>query len=263
MLFLFLALCTGGVGSEPAAAESNYHEQGIEQGVRKVTDDPLVSIQEAIQGYFEREGAPLSREQFSKILRDIQADKHPNLGDYYVVTTTAGEFWVKTDKKKVIKYSAYPRFSVKEARQYAHEYLLRHINNFDIRNFVQDRAELDEPYWIEEYTEQPKQGRAVSIFENWISITVNLDSRSVQEFNASEISLVRTSYPAISEAEARKKILSGYPEGQIVELKLMEYTTDGGATSRTIWSASLTPDDDPLSPLQMLSIDADTGIEVP
>jgi hypothetical protein len=43
----------------------------------------------------------------------------------------------------------------------------------------------------------------------------------------------------------------------------MEFTNDGGKSSRTIWSATVISDDEPTSGLTLHSIDADTGEIVP
>ena len=262
--FLFLFVISFGCGCDASTLDIDaaQNKQAMTEGVKNMTTDPHESAFYAVLSYFEAEGDRLSREEFDNSIHNVTVDSHPNLGEYYVYETIYGEFWINIGKKQILKYSKPPRFTVPEAKEYVEKYLESHVPDFKDRNFVQERSELEEPYWIEEYTEKPR-GSEVSIFENWITISVNLDARGLQNFNFSDVRLVRQIPPKITESEVQNIIQQKYPQGQIKELHLMEYTTDGGKSSRTIWNATVLPDDDLESALDLITIDADSGEIIP
>jgi hypothetical protein len=201
-----------------------------------------------------------------EILPKLQASapkQHPNLGHLYVYKGPFGEFWVSCNNGDIITYSVPNRFTATEAQEYAKAFLNEQIEDFDKRNFVQVDAEMDDPLWEEEWIEKPQRPKEVSIFQNWAVIQVHLDTRRVHYFNASNLRLVRTTQPKINEQTARQIILRQFPEGEILELELMEHTTDGGKSVITIWNASIKPDDEEDTPMELLSINADTGDVVP
>jgi hypothetical protein len=212
--------------------------------------------------FLAAQGVDVDRARLQASVESVSGEEHPNLGQYLAIKTKYGQFWISA-RNKLIRYSARPRFTVGEARAYAAAFLRREVPDFERRNFVADRAEVEEPFWIEEYTEHPIAGSETAVFPNWLSLVVNLDARSVQSFDKSDLDLRRTRPPVISQARAREIVAGLYPASKVVEMPLMEFTSDGGATQRTIWSVTFVPDDDPDSPQQMISIDADTGETVP
>jgi len=188
---------------------------------------------------------------------------HPNLGPLEVFKGPDGEFWVSKASGEIVTFSPPKRFTATEAQQYAKAFLERHVPDFAKRNFQQVSAEMQDPLWKEEWVEKPRPPKEVSVFPNWAVIQVNLDTRSVHYWNASNIRLVRTAPPKIDQEGAKKVIRGGFPEAEILKLELMEHTTDGGKTSVTIWNASFRPAADKDSPVKLLSINADTGKVVP
>jgi hypothetical protein len=225
--------------------------------------DKEAAARNRICDFLRAEGESRPREEVLGLLEGPVAKVHPNLGPLLVFTGALGEFWVSADGGHVITYSAPRRFTPTEAQEYAAAFLRRNIEDFEKRNYEQVHAEMDDPFWKEEWIERPRHPDEVSIFQNWALIQVNLDARKAHYFNASNLRLSRTAEPAMDEAAARKRILERFPEGIILELELLEHTTDGGVTTITIWQATVNPDGDPDTPRKLLSIDADTGEIVP
>lgn len=161
-------------------------------------------------------------------------------------------------------HSAPPRLSAREAQEFVQVFLTRHIPEYEMRDFEQTDAGLTDPLWKESWRERPQENHGeVSIFENWIEVHVNLETRRVHYFNRSDLRHVRTEPPALDEQAAGESILRRNRGAEIVELRLTEHTDDGGESWVTIWHAVLLPDGDPENPREIYSIDADTGEHVP
>ncbi len=214
---------------------------------------------ETVYDFLKSEGEMRSKEQIFSLLDGPTIEVHPNLGELHIYKGPLGEFWVCKESLKLFTYSSPERFTTDEAQEYAKNFLSRHIENFALRNFKPIKAEKDDPFWEEEWIEEPKHSEEISIFKNWIVLSVNLDTRRVHYFNSSNLRLVRTTPTNLNENAARQIIHEKFPEGEIDDLELMEHTTNGGKTSFTIWSATVRPDDDPETPLTIISINADTG----
>ena len=219
--------------------------------------------QERIYEFLRTEGEARSKEEVVALFEGPTSKEHPNLGSLHVYTGPLGEFWVSANSGDVIAYSAPKRFTPTEAQEYARAFLCRHIEDFEKRNYERVDAEMDDPFWKEEWIERLRPPGEVSIFQNWAVLYVNLDTRKVHYFNASNLRLVRRTQPKLDESAARRLILEHYPEGMFLDLELIEHTTDGGKSVITIWSATLKPDSDPDSPMTIYSINADTGEVVP
>jgi hypothetical protein len=216
-------------------------------------------IKEAIYEFLVEEGETRSKAEIFSLLEGPTTRRHPNLGQLFIFESPLGEFWVCGATGKLFSFSAPERFSAAEAQDYVLNFLRRHIEDFENRRFKQIKAEMDDPFWEEEWLEEPRFDDEISIFKNWVVISVNLDTRRVHYFNSSNLRLVRKEKVALNELEASKMILDRFPEGKIEDLELMEHTTNGGQTVITIWSATVNPDGDPESPLQIVSLNADTG----
>jgi len=213
--------------------------------------------------FLETEGESKPRDEMRTILGSPSVDSHPNLGPYYVFNGELGEFWVSCNRGSLIAWFAPGRLTVSEAELLVKDFLKRHIPDFESRNFEQVYSQMDEPHWKEEWEEKPQRPQEQAIFENWATVTVDMESRRVTKFSCSDLRHTRTSPPKISEAEARQIILKQYPMAQFVSLNLMEDTVDGGENWRTIWYAVFVPERDEETPRKLMSIDADTGEIVP
>lgn len=220
-------------------------------------------MKQAVYDFLLKEGETRSEEDIFPLLEGPSTKRHPNLGQLLIYGGPLGEFWVCAATGKLFSFSAPERFSAPEAQEYAKGFLRRHVNDFESRNFKQIRAEMDDPFWEEEWVEEPRSSEEVSIFKNWIVLSVNLDTRRIHYFNSSDLRLVRSERVLINKQEAEKIIMENFPEGRIEELDLMEHTTNGGQTVITIWTATVNPDGDPESPLKIFSLNADTGEVVP
>jgi len=213
--------------------------------------------------FLKKEGVSHPKDYVVANLESSGTKNHPNLGELLIFTGSLGEFWVTANRGNVITFNAPSGFTITEAEKYIGEYLGKHIPEFGLRSFVKIEAKAEGQLWIEEWREEPKDAKEKSIFPNWISISVNLVKRSVNNFNYSDLRRTRFTDPAINEASARTKILQRFPDGEILEIELMEHTGDGGLTWITIWNAVVQPYDDPDDPNELISINADTGENVP
>lgn len=223
---------------------------------------PDVDMQkESIYAFLQKEGEMREREWVIEKLEGPTTNQHPNLGLLCVYKGVLGEFWVST-RNNVVNFSAPEAMSVKEAQAYVSEFLARHIEDFHDRNFIQEDAERSDRLWKESWIEEPTDDE-ISIFENWVNIQVNLDTRQIHYQNRSDLRHVRTTSPALDEAAARQAILSKNAHATIEELDLLEHTVDGGKTWVTVWNAVIVPGGDPESPRKLYSINADTGKVVP
>lgn len=213
-------------------------------------------LRDSIYTFLQREGEERSRNEVFDLLEGPRAKKHPNLGALYVFDGSLGEFWV-SGRGNVVTYNAPDRMSVQEAQEYVKECLDRHVESFNDRNYELKDSNFSDPIWMEEWKEKPAEDE-VSIFENWATVQVNVETHKLHYFNRSDLRRVRTTEPSIAEETARKEILKRNPEHEIDRLRLTEHTADGGKTWRTIWYAVLQPEDVE-APQKPYSLDADTG----
>jgi hypothetical protein len=216
-----------------------------------------------IYEFLKKEGNPNTKDHIISCLESAGIKEHPNLGKLYMFTGALGEFWVSARRGMVINHNSPPAFTITEAKEYAGRFLRDHVPEFEKRNFIRVYEEADGIYWKEEWEEEPASSSEKSIFQNWITITVNLERRMIHNFNFSDLRRVRFTEPKIKEEEARAMIQQRFPEGEIIDLDLMEHTSDGGVTWITIWNAVVKPDDDEDTPNRIITINADTGENVP
>lgn len=220
----------------------------------------MVRFKEAIYYYLQQQGENRSREWVFEQLEVSPSKHHPNLGPFYVFNGSLGEFWVSS-RAKVVNFSAPARMSAKEAQDYVLDFLKRHIDDFENRNYVQEDTEFTDPLWKETWNEEQRESE-VSIFENWATVQVNLETRRVHYASLSDLRHIRTTPPKLDEESARRLIIARNTSAIIEELDLVEHTNDGGQSWITIWNAVLVPGGDPSSPRRLYSIDADTGQKV-
>mgnify|MGYP006284212031 CR=1 FL=1 len=213
--------------------------------------------------FLKKEGDPNTRDYIESHLEMTGIREHPNLGEIYTFEGESGEFWVSRGRGTVIKYNAPTAFTVTEAEDYSKKFIRRHIKDFESRNFKLENSEADGQFWREEYREYPQGENEVAIFPNWISVTVSLERRAIHNFSYSDLRRIRYKQPGIDEKEARRIIMERFPEGEILEIELVEHTADGGRTWVTIWNALVSPDKGEELPDEIISIDADTGKDVP
>ncbi len=216
-----------------------------------------------IYDFLKKEGNPNTKDYIVSHLETAGIKDHPNLGELYMFIGELGEFWVSRHRGNVVNYNSPLRFTVTEAENFTVKFISRHVPDFDNRNFKRINSEADDQFWKEEWREEPKGEGEKSIFPNWISISINLEKRAVQNFSFSDLRRIRYKEPAINEQKAREIIMERFPEGAILELELVEHTSDGGVTWITIWNAFVRPHDEEDVPHEIISINADTGEEVP
>jgi hypothetical protein len=216
-----------------------------------------------IYQFLKKEGDPNTRDFIESHLEMSGIREHPNLGQLYSFDGELGEFWVSRGRGTVVKYNAPPAFEVSDAEEFSRRFIRRHLPDFESRNFRLEGSEGDGQFWREEWREYPRGEKEVSIFPNWISITVSLEKRGAHNFSFSDLRRIRYNQPGIDEQKARGIIMERYPEGEILELELIEHTTDGGQSWITIWNALVSPGEGENIPDEIISIDADTGEEVP
>lgn len=225
-----------------------------------ITEDQARNL---IYDFLKKEGNPNTKDYIVSHLETAGIKDHPNLGKLHMFVGELGEFWVSRQRGNVVNYNSPLRLTITEAENFAVKFISRHVPDFDNRNFKLINSEADDQFWKEEWREEPKGEREKSIFPNWISITINLEKRAVQNFNFSDLRRIRYTDPAIDEKKAREIIMERFPMGAIMELELVEHTVDGGVTWVTIWNSFVKPDDKEDVQHEIISIDADTGEEVP
>jgi len=225
-----------------------------------ITED---QARDRIYDFLKKEGNPKTKDYIMSNLETAGIKNHPNLGKLYMFNGELGEFWVSCQRGNVINYNSPQGFTITEAEDFTVKFIGMHVPDFDNRNFKRINSEADDHFWKEEWKEEPKGEKEKSVFPNWISININLEKRAVQNFNFSDLRRIRYTDPVIGEREAREIIKERFPEGTIMELELEEHTTDGGVTWTTIWNALVKPYDEEDVPDEIISIDADTGKEVP
>jgi len=244
------------------------HQDGIcmneeNNGGRKGHGISEEQARKLIYQFLKKEGNPNTRDYIESHLEISGIRKHPNLGEYYVLEGEPGEFWVSRARGNVIKYNAPPALTVTEAEGFSRAFISRHIPDFESRNFRLESSEAEGGLWREEWREYPAGKNEVSIFPNWISVTVSLEKRSIQNFNYSDLRRIRYNQPGVDEQEARRTIMDRFPEGEILELELIEHTGDGGQSWVTVWNVLVKPYREEETPDEIILIDADTGREVP
>jgi hypothetical protein len=223
-----------------------------------------VSREEArdkIYTFLAREGCRHSKDTVIKNLDYTGINEHPDLGDLFMYDSPYGEFRVSARRGNVMMFNAPPRLNVEGAGELIREFLCRHIPEFEQRNFRLTDSYMEGSFWNEEYIEKPEEGH--SIFQNWISISIDMESRNIHNFSYTDLRHIRYVPPRIDEKKARELILQKYSDGEILELELMEHTDDGGMTWVTIWNALVSPLREKDVPDEIISINADTGEEVP
>ncbi|MFO7916309.1 MAG: hypothetical protein R6U43_11555 [Candidatus Krumholzibacteriales bacterium] len=213
--------------------------------------------------FLKREGDPNTRDYIESHLEMTGVREHPNLGEIFTFEGEPGEFWVSRGRGTVVKYNAPPAFTITEAEDFSRKFIPRHIPDFGSRNFKLESSGADGQFWREEWREYPQGENEVAIFPNWISVTVSLERRAIHNFNYSDLRRIRYKQPGIDEGKARRIIMERFPEGEIVEIELVEHTADGGRTWVTIWNAVVRPGEEEDLPHEIISIDADTGKDVP
>ncbi len=234
------------------------HDQGSGRG-RTISRE---EARDRIYDFLAREGCRHSKETVVRKLEYTGVTQHPNLGDLFMFESPYGEFWLSAARGNLVTFNAPPRLKVDEAGEMIREFLGRHVPEFGRRNFRQTDSYMEEPYWKEEYLEKPGRGEH-SIFQNWISVAIDVESGQIHNFNYSDLRHIRYVPPKIGEEEARKAVMERYPEGEILELELMEHTSDGGVTWVTMWNALIRPSQDEDATNRIISIDADTGGDIP
>lgn len=215
-----------------------------------------------IYNFLTQEGCRHSKDTIIKSLDYTGINEHPNLGDLFMYDSPYGEFWVSAKRGNLVTFNAPPRLEIDEAGKLIREFLCRNIPEFEQRNFQLTDSYVEEPFWKEEYVEKPK-GKEYSIFQNWISVAIDMESGNIHNFNYTDLRHIRYIPPRIDEKKARELILRKYTGGEIVELELMEHNSDGGVTWITIWNALVSPRREEDVPDEIVSINADTGEEVP
>ncbi|MBD3179362.1 MAG: hypothetical protein GF417_07010 [Candidatus Latescibacteria bacterium] len=235
-------------------------ETGEEQKGSGITEQQARKL---IYDFLKMEGDPNTRDYIEANLELTGMREHPNLGQLYSFDGELGEFWVSRERGKVVKYNGPPALTAAEAEDFAGRFIRRHIPDFESRNFRMESSEADGQFWREEWREYPQGKNEISIFPNWISISVNLEKRAVHNFSFSDLRRIRYNQPGIDEEKARRKVMEKFPDGKILEIELLEHTSDGGQNWVTIWNVVVSPGDDEDEPNEIISIDADTGTEVP
>ncbi|HKB14565.1 MAG TPA: hypothetical protein VKF62_00790 [Planctomycetota bacterium] len=215
-------------------------------------------IHEALRG----EGDHRPRELALRELVAAGTQVHPNLGRLLAFTGPLGDFLLAERGGALVAWDGPKRFTIPEAKAYARAFLERNVPGFARRNFTLLKSAFDAPVWREEYLEKPRPPREVSVFENWIVLTVNVEARRVQHFDCSNFQRVRHDAPRIAEPAARARIAQRFPTHKLLALALLEDTQDGGQTFRTVWHAVLQPED-PDDPRYLYAFDADSGEELP
>lgn len=198
-------------------------------------------IKKAIYNFLKKEGEKRSEQEVYSLLSGPIIERHPHLGSIIIYKGKLGDFKVNSEHGYVLSYSMPDRLSLEEAKKLASDFISRHVEDFKFRNFEQEYAGLDEPYWKEEWLEKPRKPEEVSIFPNYISISVNLDAGSVSYFSASDLRLVRTKPVPINEERACAIVRNKYPDFNIIETDLVEHTYDNGKNVITIWTIGLEP----------------------
>jgi len=146
-----------------------------------------------------------------------------------------------------------------EIADIASSFAERHVEDFKIRHFIHGSPKIDGSSFEIEWTEQPRTGKETAIFPNWVQVVVEIPSGRITRFSASDLRLVRTTSPAITEASARERIRQQFGKAAIEDIELLVLPGNGGRTAITVWSAmvmTLAPE----GPVMVrVTLDADTG----
>lgn len=229
--------------------------------------NPLQAVS-AATAFLISEGQRLSPKEIAEQLGAPGIQVHPDLGTLVSFRGELGTIWV-SERDNVVYYSgnslgqADQPVSAAECWEIAKKMARKHVKDFEARNFIADQPNVDTTSFTIRWTEQLRPDTESAIFPNWVEVAVQIPSGRVTRFSASDLRLVRTSPPVISEAQARALIRKRFDKSAIEEIELLQQTADGGKTSYTIWTAmvmTLAPE----GPVTVrVTLDADSGEIIP
>ena len=159
--------------------------------------------------------------------------------------------------------SAGGRISPEEAVALVRRFVERNVADFAARNFVLETPQFDVARATFRWAEKPREGVETAIFPNWVEVVVELAGGRVVRFDASDLRLVRTTPPALSEQQARARIRAQFPKAAIEEIELIELPANGGAKAVTVWNALVLTMAAEGPETVRVTINADTGEVLP
>lgn len=222
----------------------------------------------AISAFLTVEGDSLSPQQVMEHIGVPSSMEHPDLGTVLTFRGPLGTIWV-SPRGNVVYYagnglrSAGRPVPPAEAMTVAIRFVEREVSEFATRNFQTEPPKFDRTRATFRWVEKPRTKVETAIFPNWAEVVLDLSQGRVVRFNASDLRLVRTTPPAVSEEQARARIKARFQKAAIEEIELVQIPAKAGTGAITVWNAmvmTLAPE----GPVVVrVTINADTGDVVP
>jgi hypothetical protein len=217
----------------------------------------------AVSAFLLLEGQSISPAGVVKQAGTAATIDHPDLGVLLTFRGALGTLWISR-RGNVVYYAgntlrATGKPAPDQALALARQFVERHITDFASRNFEQEKPHFDRSRATFRWVEKIRQGMETAIFPNSAEVVMDLEEGRVVRFNATDLRLLRTTPPRLSEAEARVRIRAQFQKSAIEDIDLMLLPAKNGGQPVTVWTA-LVMTMGPEGPrVERVTINADTG----
>jgi hypothetical protein len=192
------------------------------------------------------------------------------------VRGTLGSFWV-SGRGRVVQYAGPPLPGPTPAAGRppppAYErglaFVQRHVDDFAQRGFVAQPPAAEGGRLVLRWSEQPREGREVAVFPNWVELVLDPSSGELLRCSLSDLRLVRHDAPAVGRPQVLAWVKARYGPKSAVEDLALQLMPRAGADpgdpsppALTVWSVGLMFLG-PQGPVtDRVLIDADSGAQV-
>jgi len=265
MVVLFIGCCGCYTDTETSAGEAR-HENGEKQ--KLITQN--MALQAAVEFIgFTKEHLGLSPAQISQLLGSPIQDFNPNVGMTWEYNSKLGTVAVSQSTGEIVTYfdsddldGIETKISMDEAVKELRRFVAVVYTYFNESRFVLVKKENKNGNYEFEFEQKAITGE-YSIFHNFLALSVRSDIPRVVMLDRSALNFIRTTPPTIDKNKALRLFQERINEGgNITEIHLFEKPSNGTTEAITVWAASVEYKIDGLESLEMIFVNADTGISV-
>jgi hypothetical protein len=211
-------------------------------------------------------GFEMSR--IKELLGKSKTTEKPNVGPIYTFESMFGSLWISKRTGNIVMYCSPDsdcgnnaiKIEEPRAKKIAIDFIKMMMPAFSENKFELAEVDTIGDCFCFEF-EEIREKEEISIFENFVLITVKGDSGDIKNFSRSDLTFIRTTLPPISEAQA-KNIIENYIKpykGKLLKIKLIETPTKSYTSSQPLWSAIVSYRGGKGEYRDIIEIDASTG----
>ena len=239
-----------------------------------VAEDKTLSLHEAKELTakflaFVRSDSEFTSQELRDTLTQGEKGFDPSVGAMWEFSGSLGVVGVAVATGEIVSFQAADeledlasKVSLPQAKQKMKEFLREVYPQFDETRFeLVESEESDGRFHFS--LEQIRLPNEVSIFHNYIAVSLCADEPQVVSFDRSALTFIRVRPPVLGEKKAKTIIqeIVG-PAGRMTELNIREQPLADLSGAVTVWAASVLYEYGGIESLEMVMINADTGEQV-